>query len=717
MEDGDWSTWGGAGCLAYVNYTKPIYSLSSSLWLVKDDCDIVNLTIPQSCWDYSSTKIILNSFYVGFQEGVINWSCYNGDWISVRSSSPPTFCGPIYEEAMWWDLITPFQYNDTIQMNVTLTDNVSLSNYIFSWNCSTKNWQNDSIVYINPQNTEDSASCTEPIFGCPGAYDEDWATWFGMISLGTEFHYLLYENYTIPTEIDGANITAQFKFSGDADGKIHCWNTTNWDKIFDKTGIWVNENNFTSNVSSPCLSGDTLQIRTNISVGAGDAVNYYEQQITWINLTNITISTSKTINATKHPVCGWTVYFNTTTGTINQTDIFTFEVVNTPPNVPILLYPEDSATLAHDYTLLNYSTTDNDNDTINYYVLAGTNNPPTTLAYNGTNTSFNLSGLITGNIYYWRVHADDGIDNSSNSTIRTFFVSSLSPAINIRFPLNNDWNTSQTDNISISFTATDNSGVDLCQFWINSTGWHLNQTKNITNDLVSNFTINLTDETRYFYNIWCNDSLGNGGFNYQNITFGIDTTKPKLTITSPTQDTTYNTETLSLTILAEDVFLNTCSYILYFKDVPGSIKESNSNTNCAGTTSMTTTYYAGGYRLNVTVNDLAGNINFSVIDFTTEVYVPPAQSGGGAIAPEKIIIEREVEVRVTTCGNTICEAGEDPRKCPQDCKLFSFEEMFCLPLFNCGNWKHAWFVNLMVIVVITSMIYLQHKSNKIKRPI
>ena len=94
---------------------------------------------------------------------------------------------------------------------------------------------------------------------------------------------------------------------------------------------------------------------------------------------------------------------------------------NTVPTTPVLNTP-NYQTSGTPTILLNYSSTDVDaGDTVTYYVYADTNADPTTVAYNGTNSTYNFTGNPNTQ-YYWKVMASDSKVNTSNSTINTFWI-------------------------------------------------------------------------------------------------------------------------------------------------------------------------------------------------------------------------------------------------------------------------------------------------------
>ncbi len=98
--DGDWETYGTyEDPPASVNftYTKPAGAVDAK-WKVKDQGATVNLTLPDSCWNYYTDKIELRAkVYDGFTP-TTSWYCYNGSWNNLRTAGDNN----VYEEAIWW---------------------------------------------------------------------------------------------------------------------------------------------------------------------------------------------------------------------------------------------------------------------------------------------------------------------------------------------------------------------------------------------------------------------------------------------------------------------------------------------------------------------------------------------------------------------------------------------------------------------------------------
>ena len=120
--DGNWNTdgWGAAGGSSlYINYTKPLGALNTSLWQLKelavssDATYFTNLSI-SSCFNYYNNTLALrwDSYY---QSGGDSVYCYNGAWnyLTTFPGLDPTFQTYPYEEAMVWNITDSMIFNCT----------------------------------------------------------------------------------------------------------------------------------------------------------------------------------------------------------------------------------------------------------------------------------------------------------------------------------------------------------------------------------------------------------------------------------------------------------------------------------------------------------------------------------------------------------------------------------------------------------------------------
>lgn len=111
------------------------------------------------------------------------------------------------------------------------------------------------------------------------------------------------------------------------------------------------------------------------------------------------------------------------------------------------------------------------------------------------------------------------------------------------------------------------------------------------------------------------------------------------------------------------------------------------------------------------------------ITFSPGVGCGGTGGGGGSI---QIVEKPYTEIQTPTledipglCGNGVCEEGETPWDCPDDClkKVFEFDDIFCTPIFKCGNWDKAWFINGIIILVTILMGILFYRASQTRRKI
>lgn len=186
-----------------------------------------------------------------------------------------------------------------------------------------------------------------------------------------------------------------------------------------------------------------------------------------------------------------------------------------------------------------------------------------------------------------------------------------------------DFFSSDDDTDSINYTVYSNASGSFTSVYSNTS---------------SRFNYTGLSEKTYSYFVEVKDQ--HSYYNQHNSStqiFTVDLTYPKMNVTSPSQGTTYNSETTSLTISASDTYLSTCYYKIYYKDTQ--ILMSTSTATCAGSTTITTPYYSGSYMLRIYANDSAGNINSTEINFTTEASAGTVVPAGGSTEVITVIQE------------------------------------------------------------------------------
>jgi len=163
LYDGNWNTYRFAtGIGGWVNFTyaKPIGSLNTSLWRVKNSLNITetitkDLIITQSCWYANETYLILNVFEDGSQNSVY-WNCWNGtEFENLNTTDTTGGALYVYEEAMLWDM-----YNFLENSQTYTTPKLENTESLFKINVTIGNVWTNQLAYLNYNHTKYSASIT-----------------------------------------------------------------------------------------------------------------------------------------------------------------------------------------------------------------------------------------------------------------------------------------------------------------------------------------------------------------------------------------------------------------------------------------------------------------------------------------------------------------------------------------------------------------------------
>lgn len=319
-----------------------------------------------------------------------------------------------------------------------------------------------------------------------------------------------------------------------------------------------------------------------------------------------------------------------------------------------IVHPSALQSLSYNTSIgLNYTFVNNSAVGSCWYNLDGGTN--ITIS-NCANTTFNTSeGEHTVNLF---INDTVGFTLSDS---HTFYVTLNAPSINLNYPSNQQYfNTNR--NIYLNYTATDGNGLSVCQIWHNLTGtWHLNQTNTGVTSGAMNFTIvNSSADGVYKWNVWCNDTTGQGGFSPNNFTFITDTTFPvilesnvNITLATGSQDVSFNVTSYT-EVNCNDSFYSVLnidgSINNGLENISLSCSDLNSSFTVSGTPPTT-------YTLRVYMNDKSGNENYTDISFST-IASPSAPAGGGGggttiIQQISAVLSQNFSITSGTLGNRL----------------------------------------------------------------
>lgn len=334
---------------------------------------------------------------------------------------------------------------------------------------------------------------------------------------------------------------------------------------------------------------------------------------------NVWYSDTSNLNNGSHTI----IYYcnKTTSGDMIITDSIDFYVDTISPVINIL-YPTNT-TYGESVISLNSSISDGGSLDTCWYSL---NNGVSNITFSCLS---NITGLDSGGGFFtWWIWANDSL-GQMGSNVAHFTVDLSYPVTSLDYPENNEFFDYQND-IYFNFTSSEDNNIDTCELWTNTTNsWHNNQTIfGVVPDIQNSTLKNVSDGT-FIWNVWCNDSLGNGGFSPSNYSFTVDTTDPQFNSVDIT--TTNGSQTVSFNVSDyTEINCNNTFYSVY--NYTGQIDNSieNETSNCDPFTGSFTVSDYGDYTLRTYINDKASNQNYTDTNFTvSQLTVNITVIGGG----------------------------------------------------------------------------------------
>lgn len=233
------------------------------------------------------------------------------------------------------------------------------------------------------------------------------------------------------------------------------------------------------------------------------------------------------------------------------------------------------------------------------------------------NTTFDVSG--DGSYTLW-LYANESISGLTGGDNVNFSVLLGAPSLVLKSPFGVylDYGT----DVEFIYNATD---IDLnsCELWGDFSGGFGRSRidSGVVSGVLSSFFLNISDGN-YKWNVYCNDTLGNGAFN-GNKTFHVDTLSPNLTISEPSGSYSSLTDIpLSFDVVENN--LNSCVYNVSFSGTGNIVIDNSFVPACSDITFDVDT--ESTYILRLRVNDSAGNF---VSDSSTFIVEIPSGGGGG----------------------------------------------------------------------------------------
>lgn len=213
----------------------------------------------------------------------------------------------------------------------------------------------------------------------------------------------------------------------------------------------------------------------------------------------------------------------------------------------------------------------------------------------------------------WKVYSNDSYNKLGVSSEYSYTSQDSGfPGVSLNSPVS----AANLSSVSVSFNCSvTDSGISNVTLYGNWSGWHANETKSLTGTSNSTtFSKTLVANALYSWNCRACDSSNNCNFSSSNRTFLVDTTKPTISLLSPSNDSETSNETQMFRINVTDNFnIKNCS--LYVDEDLEDTDETITNASAFYFSSLSLDGSDSGveYDWYVNCSDFAGNINKSAI--------------------------------------------------------------------------------------------------------
>ena len=436
---------------------------------------------------------------------------------------------------------TAVKFNYSVLFNMTFNDTVNLNSYTFSWNDSGL-WVNSSNGTFRGQNQV--ITLAKNITATRG----DVVGWkFHVNDSGSNTNVTVERIFTVLNTapiVSGADFNDTSLLSTE-DISV---NTTYTDVDSDLGNVsffWFRNGTGIYNVTFTGIVSGSV-VRSNLSASnfsVADVINVT------INATDATDSSGIVVSSQ-------------------------LTVVNLLANAT-LARPANASVLRVNYTLLNWTAIDGDNDTMNCHVYGdNTSNPTNRINFtgsisNGSSVTYNWTDL-NESTYYWKVQCDDSIANGSNSSIFQFTVA-IPPTSFASLTSVADYDSD--GNIELNWTDDGNETNEQYRIYrFSSPIYSINSSiTNVSTGITAGTQfyedILTLNNTQYWYALVTVDNSGNYNDSVVSTSLNAnssDTIRPSLaTLTNVTS--TSGVTTLNWTNVTLDINGNTDNFSLSFK--------------------------------------------------------------------------------------------------------------------------------------------------------
>src|SRR3989338_314680 len=255
------------------------------------------------------------------------------------------------------------------------------------------------------------------------------------------------------------------------------------------------------------------------------------------------------------------------------------------------------------------------------YAIINVSYPNGTRWFNSTgNVTIPFSNLTISGNYTVTLVSNDSLGNV-NITTTSFRI--ITPAVALQYPTN--YLNLSTNDLEINCSVQSQFNLVNLRVYHNLGGTFVfNQTYNAAGNLnATNFTFNDINDGVYSYNCESSDNSNNTFFSADDYTFTVDTTKPEISLLSPSNGSTQTSSSITFNYNVTDNFnLTSCSLVFN-----GATDQTDTTITQGISQSFSKSSISNGdYTWRVNCLDIASNQNTSL---TYDIEINVASSGGG----------------------------------------------------------------------------------------
>ena len=299
-----------------------------------------------------------------------------------------------------------------------------------------------------------------------------------------------------------------------------------------------------------------------------------------------------------------TVWANDTSGNTNST-YYEYIVDNTEPTVTISTPTDGEYIGSSDVTV---SWTGNDNLGVDHYEVSLDGGSWIDV---GTDTSYTFTGLSDGDHNVTVMVVDKA--GNANFDVVIFTVDTSDPTVTITSPSSGSW--TNIKNVTITWSANDSgSGIDHYEVRCYNSTWDSGW---INVGLNTSYTFTNLGDDQYTVQVVAYDKAGNTGSDQ--ITVGVDTTPPTVSITSPSDGAYINDSYVTVQWTGGDTLSGIDHYEVRMKN---NTWDSGWIDKGTSTSHTFTNLGEGQYTIYVKAVDTAGNIAADSVSISIDLTAP-----------------------------------------------------------------------------------------------